>query len=112
MKRIKLQLLIPALLIISVQINAQAKKLAANDLIGNWKGTSLCQVKNSPCHDEMVIYYISKGNTADSITISANKIVNGVEEEMGILHFKIDAVRNEFVSTEYKSLWKFTLDEA
>ena len=26
-------------------------------LIGVWKGSSICQIKNSPCHDETVVYY-------------------------------------------------------
>jgi hypothetical protein len=35
-------------------------------LIGTWKGTSICQVKNSPCHDENVVYHISKNKGVDT----------------------------------------------
>jgi hypothetical protein len=28
-----------------------------DNMNGNWKGTSICQVKNSPCHDETAIYH-------------------------------------------------------
>src|SRR6187397_922772 len=67
-------------------------------LVGIWQGTSICQVKNSPCHDEAVVYHISKGNVADSFIIQANKIVNGVEEDMGTLHFNYNAKANQLVS--------------
>jgi hypothetical protein len=42
-------------------------------LIGTWKGTSICQVKNSPCHDEVVVYRISKNNDVDAfLTLKLN----------------------------------------
>jgi len=80
-----------------------------NAFEGTWKGTSLCQVKNSPCHDETVVYYISKTNKTDSFSIKANKIVNGVEEEMGILPFLYDAKKNELNSSAYGK-WNFKLE--
>lgn len=78
-------------------------------LVGAWQGTSICQVKNSPCHDEIVVYHISKGNVADSFIIQANKIVNGVEEDMGTLHFGYNPKTNQLVSNEYGK-WTFTID--
>ena len=78
-------------------------------LVGAWQGISICQVKNSPCHDEVVVYHISKGNSADSFTIQANKIVNGVEEDMGTLHFGYNAKANQIVSNEYGK-WTFTIN--
>jgi hypothetical protein len=77
-------------------------------LVGAWHGTSICQVKNSPCHDEVVVYHISKGNGVDSFTIQANKIVNGVEEDMGTLHFGYNEKTNQLVSNEYGT-WTFTI---
>jgi hypothetical protein len=51
---------------------------------GRWHGTSLCQVKPSPCHDEEVVYHISaKGGGRYSI--DAYKIVGGAELPMGVL---------------------------
>lgn len=79
-------------------------------LTGNWKGSSLCQVKNSPCHDETVVYHISKHAGVDSFFIDARKIVNGAEEEMGILAFAYDKKRNQLFSTAYKGIWTFTVE--
>ena len=78
-------------------------------LVGKWQGTSICQVKNSPCHDEVVVYHISKGNGNDSFNIQANKIVNGVEEDMGILHCSYNETTKQLVSNEYNSNWTFTI---
>jgi hypothetical protein len=70
-------------------------------LIGTWKGTSLCQIKNSPCHDETVVYHISKNTGVDTFYINASKVVNGLEEEMGILPFTYNSKTNQLISTAY-----------
>jgi hypothetical protein len=59
-----------------------AQQTTADKIEGIWKGTSLCQVKPSACHDENVVYHISK-KSANLYTIQANKIVNGTEADMG-----------------------------
>ena len=51
-------------------------------LEGTWKGTSLCQQKQSACHDENVVYHISK-KAANIYTMQASKIVNGAKQNMG-----------------------------
>ena len=85
-----------------------AQTNADSALVGRWKGTSICQVKNSPCHDETVVYYISKGKGANEYDIVANKIVNGAEEGMGTLHFTFDEKKKEFNSHDYGT-WNFKL---
>jgi hypothetical protein len=52
-------------------------------LVGRWHGSSLCQVKPSPCHDEEVVYRIAR--RGGGYSIQAAKIVAGVEEDMGTL---------------------------
>ncbi|MDB5230183.1 MAG: hypothetical protein JWN76_988 [Chitinophagaceae bacterium] len=78
-------------------------------LIGTWNGTSICQVKNSPCHDETVVYHISKKMGVDTFYINASKIVNGVEEEMGILPFIYNKKTNQLTSTAY-GIWTFNIE--
>ena len=78
-------------------------------LIGTWKGTSLCQIKNSPCHDETVVYHISKNTGVDTFYINASKIVNGLEEEMGILPFSYSSKTNQLISTAY-GIWTFNIE--
>ena len=78
-------------------------------LIGTWKGTSLCQIKPSSCHDETVVYHISKHTGVDTFYVNANKIVNGIEEEMGILPFTYDSKTNQLISTAY-GIWTFNME--
>jgi len=63
--------------------DCSAQGSTKDNIEGTWKGTSLCQVKSSPCHDENAIYHISKAANGETYTMQMNKIVNGVEEEMG-----------------------------
>jgi hypothetical protein len=88
------------------------KTCFSQSLLGTWKGTSICQVKNSPCHDEIVVYHISKDSIGDAYQISANKIIAGKEDYMGTILcsfnqnqnilFSIDSVRN--------AKWEFKLN--
>src|SRR5262245_20364383 len=82
-----------------------------SSITGIWKGTSICQVKNSPCHDEIVVYYITKVEGIDTFNISANKIVNGKEEEMGVIGCKLDRKNNRLLSTSYNSQWTFNFKD-
>lgn len=79
-------------------------------LVGTWKGTSLCQEKSSPCHDEIVVYYISKGIGLDNFDILASKIVNGKEEEMGKVTCKFKKTTNELISTSDNGGWTFNVN--
>ncbi|HET9825254.1 MAG TPA: hypothetical protein VFP87_07970 [Chitinophagaceae bacterium] len=80
-----------------------------SSIIGVWNGTSICQAKNSPCHDEIVVYRISKGQGADTFNISASKIVNGKEVDMGAIPFKFDKTTNRLTSASSTGLWTLTL---
>ncbi len=87
------------------------KTVTAQSFEGIWKGTSLCQIKNSPCHDEVVVYRISKVSSGKSYEMIANKIVNGKEEDMGALSFIYDDKQKTFVSVDsvYNARWEFKI---
>jgi hypothetical protein len=56
----------------------------SKDVLGDWGGESLCTIKDSPCHDEHVIYHIKPDpKDAGALERSANKVVNGAELYMG-----------------------------
>jgi len=63
---------------------------AADRVAGTWEGTSLCQMKPSPCHDEHVIYRIKK-TAPRGYRIEAFKVVGGQEQYMGPLDMRLDA---------------------
>ena len=87
------------------------KTVTAQSFEGIWKGGSLCQVKNSPCHDEIVVYHISKDSTGKSYEVIANKIVDGKEEYMGTIPFTYDDKQKIFVSVDSvrNARWEFKI---
>ena len=87
------------------------KTVRAQSFEGIWKGTSLCQIKNSPCHDEIVVYHISKDSTGKSYDMIANKIVDGKEEFMGTISFTYDNQQKVFVSVDSarNARWEFRI---
>ncbi len=57
----------------------------ANEFAGTWRGTSKCVVRPSSCNDEDSVYRIAAvPKASDRFTVSANKIVDGREVEIGI----------------------------
>jgi hypothetical protein len=113
MKSFNSLLVLSLLLIKTGNCSSQPAKTNTEDSItGTWKGTSLCQVKNSPCHDETVVYHFSKGKTDCWYILQANKIVNGAEEEMGALDFQYDKTAQTLTCTmvnqkKQPGVWKF-----
>ena len=79
--------IVPSTRLLIVLLTVSKISFAQKDSIsGVWKGISLCQVKNSPCHDEMAIYH-AKRLTATTYQFQMNKMVDGKEVEMGPLVF-------------------------
>ena len=78
-------------------------------IIGVWKGTSICQLQNTSCQDEIVVYYITKSRDVDSFSVKANKIIDGREQEMGVLLYKLDRKNKRLISNDNGALWKFDL---
>ena len=90
-----------------------AFSLPFNDLLltGTWKGTSLCQVKNSPCNDETAVYHISKTAKPGIYRFIINKMVDGKETDMGILEFIYNPFKNTCTNKDEQRqmLWTFTI---
>lgn len=96
-------------LIVLMTLLTFGKSVSAQSFEGIWKGTSLCQVKNSPCHDEIVVYHVSKDSTGASYKMIANKIVNEKEEYMGTIPFTYEEKQKIFVSIDSvrNARWEF-----
>jgi hypothetical protein len=113
MKAIHSKLLILAFL--TQTIGCAAQQPVKDSIVGTWKGTSLCQVKSSPCHDENAIYHISKAANGKTYTMQMNKIVNGVEEEMGASEGIYDESKHTLTTTTEDrqgrvGVWLFKID--
>lgn len=87
---------------------AQAAPSAASP-VGVWRGTSSCQVRPSPCNDEIVIYRITGAKASDSISVDARKLVSAREEDMGVLACRLEARGASFTCTMRNGVWHFSV---
>lgn len=93
------------------------KKASMDDILGDWTGESKCVGSNPYCHDEVVIYHLtrSKKETA-KVNLSADKIVSGKPEFMGEFDLTFDAEKmtltGEFTipRTGGKGVWYYHID--
>jgi hypothetical protein len=76
---------------------------------GVWRGTSLCTVRPSPCNNEVVVYRITRANDGDSLSVDARKLVNGQEDEMGVLGCRLDSAGMQFTCTMKNGVWHFAI---
>lgn len=84
-------------------------KAAQDELLGDWTGDSICQVKGSPCHDEKAIYRISKAKEVGKVIIDAGKIVDGKPVSMGVLEFKYDKETGILLCEYERGVWRLTV---
>jgi hypothetical protein len=82
---------------------------SAPNPLGLWRGTSVCLVRPSSCNDESVVYRIAQRAARDSVSIDARKMVNGKEEEMGVLDCDVDPSRARLTCTMRNGVWHFTV---
>ena len=103
-----------AFLVIGGQASPTVVVNAGADLVGNWTGESICVGNRPACHDERVIYRIQKApDPAGKVTITADKIVNGKPELMGVLDFKYDSEKQtlvcDFTRGNTHGLWELAV---
>jgi hypothetical protein len=103
---------ITMLLFVYGNATAQNKSSVPDSLLtGTWKGSSLCQVKPSPCNDEIAVYHISKTARPNVYHVVMNKVVDGKEEDMAVYDYNWDAGANSLscYDAAHKINWKFTV---
>jgi hypothetical protein len=101
--------LVAASVAVLIGRGALAQAPASPNPIGVWRGTSRCLVRPSPCNDEIVVYRIGRSGAGDSVSIDARKIVNGREEEMGVLGCRFDASTAQLSCIMRNGGWRFTV---
>src|SRR5215470_12964212 len=86
---------------ILLPLAAHAQKTPSS-IAGTWEGESICVVRDSPCHDEHVVYEISRDLTPQSAAANAQrlewkmdayKIVSGEKQPMGSLRCSFDETK-------------------
>lgn len=110
----KATILVIAILACSVATHAQ--KQSAESLFGDWTGESKCVGSNPYCHDEIVLYHLTRSKKdAAKINLSADKIVDGKAEFMGEFDMTFDPEKMTLTSeftikrTGGKGVWLFTI---
>ena len=76
-------------------------------LAGSWSGESICTIRDSPCHDEQVIYHITEPDSAGKLTIQADKVVNGQPQDMGALDCTFDKAASLIICQMPQGKWEF-----
>jgi len=94
--------------------NPPAKTDVAYDvssLVGNWRGESICQVRESACHDETVLYEIAKSmNDSSTVSITAYKLVSGRQVNMGSGDWKYNREQRTLVWETPMGAWKLVVE--
>ena len=86
----------------------EKKQVSALDLVGDWSGTSLCQVRPSPCKDEQVVFRLSHPQNS-KIYIQADKIVEGKSVTMGAGDWSYDSVSQALTWEIPRGTWKLVV---
>jgi len=82
-------------------MNVFSQTVKPDALIGDWSGESKCVGTNTLCHDEVVVYHITRSkDDVKKVMIAADKIVNGKPDFMGNIECVFDpekgTLRSEF----------------
>lgn len=88
---------------------AQTLPAAKTSPIGNWYGDSVCQIANSPCKTEKVVYRIIQMDETGKFAMQADKIINEKPEYMGTIEFQFDEADKTLLGKYRDSVWKFTI---
>jgi len=75
--------------------------------VGTWRGTSVCLVRPSACHDEIAVYRITQMKAPDSLALDARKIVRGEEQEMGVLACRLARPTGQLTCIMPQGVWQF-----
>jgi hypothetical protein len=100
--------------VIVVALGAQPLHAQDSEILGTWRGTSICvkEAWNSACNDEQVIYdFTAVPGRPDSVSLDAQKLVDGKPESMGTLALGYVAATKAWVAdwsnARYHLLWTF-----
>jgi hypothetical protein len=117
---VRKQLIVAAVALIAIfTLSSAAASLKTqtgdvSKLLGDWEGESICTGNNPACHDEHVVYHISKSpDGPDKVILAADKIIDGKPDPMYVLDFKYDAEKGtltgEFSNSRYHGVWEYAV---
>lgn len=93
---------------VAILLTAACSAIAAG-IAGTWTGDSICTIRDSPCHDEKVIYHISEPDKSGNLKIQADKVVNGQPEDMGTLDCSFNKETADLKCSMKNGNWEFKM---
>lgn len=80
------------------------------DLVGDWRGDSICQVRESACHDEDSLYHVSKlPDKPGWFSMKLDKIVEGKPVTMGTMECSYDSAKSALTCEFPRGIMRFTV---
>jgi hypothetical protein len=89
-----------------------AQQIPADEssLVGDWRGESVCMVRDSACRDEDSLYHVNKlAGKPGWFSMKLDKIVDGKPVTMGTVECKYDST-NRVLTCEFpRGVFRFTI---
>lgn len=99
---------------VSLLLLAAAPAHPPSELIGTWRGTSLCtdRVAAPNCKDEVVIYEFTPAANPKDVHWQADKVVNGKRLNMGEFDLTYSQAEGCWKAEleQYRIVWRVTVD--
>jgi beta-galactosidase len=91
-------------------VSVERRTASTAGFLGTWIGTSICTAVRTACHDEKAAYHIAAGPASDAVTMTMNKVVDGEEQTMGTLDYKVngETLTSDVTFNGMHLLWTFT----
>jgi hypothetical protein len=89
---------------------AQKSTPVEADLIGDWRGDSICQVRESACHDEDSLYHVAKlPDKPGWFSMKLDKIVDGKPVTMGTTECSYDSAKSALTCDFPRGVFHFSV---
>src|ERR1043166_4409519 len=76
--------------------SAQDAGHSDSNLLGDWRGSSVCQVRESSCRDEDSLYHFARiPEKPNRFSMKGDKIIDGKAISMGTVECRYDSARSE-----------------
>ena len=85
---------------------------ADSAIFGDWRGESICVVRESACHDEDSLYHVTKlAEKPGWVSIKLDKIVNGERVTMGVMDCSYGAAKQSLTCEFPRGVMRFTVSD-
>jgi len=84
---------------------------SASQLPGDWRGSSVCQVRESACRDEDSLYHLARiAEKPNRFSVNGEKIVDGKATSMGAVECSYDAAKSVLTCDLPRGVLRFTIE--